>query len=60
MFLDKAKALIAALVGFIASYVAVKFGFSVPDDAQVWIASAITALLTGFFTWLVPNKTSGS
>lgn len=60
MFLDKAKALVAAVVGFAASYVAVKFGFTVPEESQVWIASAITALLTGFFTWLVPNKTSGS
>lgn len=56
MILDKAKALVAALVGFIASYIAVKFGFNVPEEAQVWIASAITGVLTGFFTWLTPNS----
>lgn len=56
MLLDKAKALVAAIIAFAASYVAVKWGFNVPEDAQVWIASAITGLLSGFFTWLVPNQ----
>lgn len=55
MILDKAKALVAAIVAFAASYVAIKFGFNIPEDAQIWIASAITGLLGGFFTWLVPN-----
>jgi len=57
MILDKAKALVAAIIGFVATYVAIKFGFNIPEDAQVWIASAITGLLGGFFTWLVPNST---
>lgn len=52
---DKAKALVAAVVGFAASYFAVKFGLNIPEDAQVWVASTITAALAGFFTWLVPN-----
>lgn len=56
MLMDKAKALVAAVIGFGASYLAVKFGFNIPEDAQVWIASAITGLLTGAITWLVPNK----
>jgi hypothetical protein len=55
MILDKAKALVAAIIGFAASYIAVKFGFNIPEDAQIWIASAITGALTGVFTWLVPN-----
>lgn len=57
MILDKAKALVAAIIAFAASYVAVKFGFNIPEDAQVWIASAITGALSGVFTWLVPNAT---
>lgn len=55
VILDKAKALVAALIGFVASYIAVKFGFNVPEEAQTWIVTAIVGLLTGFFTWLTPN-----
>lgn len=56
--LDKAKALVAAIVGFAAAYITVKFGLTIPEDTQVWIAGAVTAVLSGFFTWLVPNKTT--
>ena len=58
MILDKAKALVAAIVGFGASYAAIKFGFNIPEDAQVYAAATISGLLTGFFTWLVPNTPS--
>lgn len=54
--LDKAKALVAAGVAFGASWIAARWGLNVPEDAQVWIASAITALITGAMTWAVPNK----
>ncbi len=58
MILDKAKALVAAAVAFGASWAAAKWGFQLPEDTQVWIASTITALLTGAFTWLTPNAQS--
>lgn len=54
--LGSAKALVAAVVGFAATYISVKFGLNIPEDAQVWVAALITSAITGAVTWLVPNK----
>jgi membrane associated rhomboid family serine protease len=48
---DKLKALVAAGVGFVATWVMAKFGF----DLSVEIQAAIIAAVMGVIVWIVPN-----
>ena len=45
---------VSALVAFLAISLQNWFGFDVPPEVQAGIAG----ILTGFFTWLVPNATA--
>lgn len=55
-----AKALVAALIGAGATWLAQRYGVSVPDEARNALVEIIVALIagaaTGSLTWLIPNK----
>lgn len=54
--LNSAKALVAAVVGFAATWVALRFGFEIPADLQMYATTIIVGAVSGALTWLVPNK----
>ncbi len=51
--LEKAKAIVAAVVAFGATWVAQKWGFDISAEMQGTIVAAITAV----FVYIVPNAT---
>lgn len=51
---DLVKKNAKAIIAFVATFLAAKFGLNVPVDVQLALASLLVALLT----WLVPNRST--
>ena len=51
-----AKAWVAATVALAGAYVAMKWGYQIPDGVSEWLVGGIIAAVSGAAVYFTPNK----